>query len=137
MAETVAQHFAGYFKASYDGRQDDEIARAEFLRLTNSHIVWTQVHGDFKDKAKAATFQPYPHWRELHECCGLAVREWSKDRYEYFSGNITCAKIMQTAMQILKMTYGLNAPKWWIPLMRKLRGEEQQQKPKGWNPTPF
>jgi hypothetical protein len=134
MAETVADHFAGYFEGSYDGQQSDDRARAEFVRLTNSYIVWTQVHGDFKDKAKAAVFVPYPHWRELYECCGMAVREWSKDKYEYFQGDITCARIMDTAMKILRMKYGLNTPKWWIPLMRTLRGEKQPQKSGKWNP---
>ena len=118
--ETIADHFAGYFARSYDGRQDDPAARADFCRLTNNYIMWTQVHGDFKNQAKAAAFVPYPHWRELHECCGLAVREWAKNR-NMWSGDITCARIMDTAMKVLRMKYGLNAPKWWLAMIVQLR----------------
>lgn len=128
----VSEVFNQHFQRAYDGSKDDEYARADFMRLTNFQIVWTQVHGDFKDVAKRATFQSYPHWRELHECCGIAVRETiAADKMCLYS-DIMCARIMGAAMAILRSKYGFNAPKWWIAVMNQLRA-----RPIGahqWNP---
>jgi|HubBroStandDraft_6_1064221.scaffolds.fasta_scaffold13243_5 hypothetical protein len=129
--ETIEQHFAGYFVHPYGGEYhralasgprppEAESGRADFCRLTNNAIIWTQVHGDFKNKAKAALFVPYAHWRELHDACRDSVREWSKDK-EVYNGNPTCAAIMQTAMEILMKRNGLKAPPWWIPMLMGLR----------------
>lgn len=133
---TVARQFAGYFIGSYDGQQDDEQGRADFNRLTNFNIMWTQVHGDVKNATKRALFVPYAHWKELHECCGMAVRAHAVNGDDYY-GNLTCAKIMQTAMEILRKKYGLNAPKWWIPMMMELREDKAKPKRGGWNPNPY
>ena len=119
---TLADKFNGHFQRPYDGRQDDELGRADFCRLTNNHIIWTQVHGDFKNVEKRALFVPYPHWRELHECCGVAVAESIKaDPYCFYS-DPACARIMGAAMVILRKKYGLNVPRWWIPVMNEVRG---------------
>jgi len=124
-SKTVAQHFKGYFGGSYDGsygRPEAEQPRADFIRLTNFNIMWAQVHGSFKDKVKEVTFTPYPHWKELHECCGRIVRQYEKDG-EFWHGDITGARMMEHAMKLLRSLYGLNAPRWWIPLMKQMRGE--------------
>jgi len=123
---TVAARFAGYFKDSYDGSYnvpESEQPRADFIRLTNYHIMWAQVHGNFKDSVKCETFQVYPHWRELHECCGRIVRQYAKDG-AFWQGEGTGAHMMNDAMRLLKSLYGFNAPRWWIPLMRQMRGDE-------------
>jgi hypothetical protein len=133
--KTVAAYFTGYFEGSYDGSYDTpeaEQPRADFIRLTNYQLMWAQVHGNFKDAAKRETFQPYPHWRELHDCCGRIVRQYAKDR-AYWHGEITGARIMQDAMRLLKSLYDLNAPRWWIPLMRQMRGEGGAAPTKGSN----
>lgn len=135
---TVAARFAGYFGEVYDGSYDTREAeqpRADFIRLTNYQIMWAQVHGNFKDAVKRETFQPYPHWKELHECCGRIVRQYAKDRV-YWQGDITGARMMNDAMRLLRSLYGINAPRWWIPLMRQMRGEEiASPKKPAWSPT--
>jgi len=120
--KTLSEVFAGCFQHTYDGSQQDRVSYHEFNLLTDNRISWTQVHGDVKDLAKRALFVPYPHWRELHECCGLAIRSAiSLDKTQLHSG-IDCARIMGAAMAILKKKYGHDAPKWWLPLMRQVRG---------------
>ena len=55
--ETVADHFHGYFGGNYDGSYHTpqaDAARRDFDRLTDNCLMWTQVHGDFKDAAKRA-----------------------------------------------------------------------------------
>jgi hypothetical protein len=80
--KTLAEKFAGYFEHSYDGEQENERGRLDFVRLTNYNIAWAQVHGDCKDIAARARFVPYEHWPELHECCGIAIRETiANDKY--------------------------------------------------------
>jgi hypothetical protein len=130
--ETVADHFAGYFTLDrYDGSHNyerkrgtpqyvmEEKARLDFYRLIPEHFSWTQVHGDLKTEWKKATFTPYPHWPELYESCKLAIAAHAG---EWFSGNETCAKIMDTAMHILRASHGMNAPRWWLAIMNQLRG---------------
>jgi hypothetical protein len=120
--KTIAEEFAGCFQESYNGAQEDRIGREDFMRVTDSRISWSQVHGDFKDLAKRGLFAPYEHWRELHECCGIAVRvAISLDKLQIYSG-LECARIMGAAMKILKGKYGHNAPRWWLPLLKKVRG---------------
>lgn len=138
---TVAARFAGYFQGTYDGSYDTpeaEQPRADFIRLTNYLIMWAQVHGNFKDAVKREIFQPYPHWKELHECCGRIVRQYAKDG-EYWDGEVTGARMMNDAMRLLKSLYGFNAPRWWIPMIRQMRGDEvpasKQSRP-AWTPRP-
>jgi hypothetical protein len=136
--ETVAEHFTGYFTLDeYDGSYArsrkmsgaEDQARADFFRLTDNYLIWTQVHGDYKDRAKAARFKPYEHWPQLYESCKRAVAAHSTDAFDCsFNGSETCAKIMDTAMRILKMEYGLNAPKWWLPLIYQLRGKPKYER---------
>jgi hypothetical protein len=119
---TLEEKFRGCFERIYRGNQDDRAARYEFGLLTNNHILWTQVHGDFKDLAKRLKFEPYPHWTKLHECCGHAIREAIKMDPKGLYCDSACAKIMDAAMVHLRTKYSLNAPRWWIPLKRKLQG---------------
>jgi hypothetical protein len=126
--ETVAEHFRGYFSSNYDGSyqtpQSDH-ARHDFDRLTNFRLIWSQVHGNFKDAAKRALFKPYRHWPELYECCRDAIREHAALETLY-SGEATCARIMRDAMTILRVRYGLNVPRWWLPIMDELRGKNHE-----------
>jgi hypothetical protein len=131
---TVAARFAGYFNGRYDGSydtRDAEQPRADFIRLTDFHIMWAQVHGQFKDAVKRELFTPYPHWTELHECCGRIVRQYASDGM-YWEGPVTGARIMNDGMRLLKSVYGFNAPRWWIPLIRQMRGEEVSQPKQPW-----
>jgi hypothetical protein len=126
--KTVEEHFRGYFSSTYDGSyhtpQSDR-ARLDFGQLTNLELDWAQVHGNFKDAAKRALFKPYEHWPELYECCRDAIREHSALETSYYGGP-TCAKIMRDAMTILRARHGLNAPRWWLPIMDKLRGKNHK-----------
>jgi hypothetical protein len=126
--ETVADHFQGYFGGNYDGSYHTpqaDAARRDFDRLTDNRLLWTQVHGDFKDAAKRALFVQYPHWRELHECCCDSVREHSKLETQWVGG-FTCAKIMRDAMTILRVRHGLKVPRWWLPMMDQLRSAREE-----------
>jgi hypothetical protein len=120
---TVGEHFRGYFVGDYDGSygtQKADQARRDFSRLTNLKICWSQVHGDFKNAAKRSVFVPYPHWPQLYEACRDSIRAHAEIG-NWFSGANTCSKIMDDAMKILRARHGLNAPRWWLPLMKQLR----------------
>ena len=131
----LSEMFKGHFENSYDGQQGDERARAEFMQLSNFHISWTQVHGDFKDLAKRVTFVPYPDWPQLYECCGLAIRAAIAEDKTTFYSDHQCARIMGAAMQILKTKYGKATPKWWYPVMLELRGVKDRKDSKpAWRP---
>jgi len=128
--QTNAAKFAGLFEGTYDGRQEDEKARASFMAISNHRITWTQVHGDVKNAAKAVLFEPYPHWQELYECCGLVVRAAVKiDKTQIYTER-GCARIMGDAMTVMMKKYGLKVPRWWIPIMQELRGEKRPK----WSP---
>lgn len=127
---SVAEKFKDRFTRPYDGSYDDSrevyIAREDFMQLTDYHISWAQVHGDFKDVVKRAMFIPYPYWKELHQACGDVIREHSKLGTEYV-GRETCVRLMRDAMKLLRARHGFNTPKWWLPLMDQLRGVEKKE----------
>ena len=136
---TIAEFFDGYFQLpEYDGsygsttgRDNDlgNVARRDFDRISRGHIIWAQAHGNFKDRAKAALFEPYPYWPQLYEACKLAVKSHVDDKYDQnFCGDETCAAVMDTAMRILRMKYGLNVPKFWLPIIYTLRGKTLKPK---------
>jgi hypothetical protein len=128
--ETVVDHFQGYFTSeSFDGSYDtpqSHRARHDFYQLTNNIISWAQVHGNFKDAVKRAKFQPYEHWPELYDCCRRIVREHSALETQW-EGGYTCAKIMRDSMNLLRELYGLNVPRWWLPIMDDLRGAKKKK----------
>ena len=123
--KTVAELFSGFFAGSYDGSfhtpQADR-ARHDFDRLTAYRLIWTQVHGDFKDAAKRALFQPYRYWPELYDSCRAAIQAHTELETQY-EGEKTNANIMRDAMTILRERYGFNVPRWWLPIMDDLRGK--------------
>lgn len=128
---TVAEYFKGFFTKNYDGGfgwPQDIVGREDFDRLTYGRIIWTQVHGDFKDAAKRALFNPYPYWPELHKACRDVIREHAKLETE-FSGPDTCARIMRDAMKVLRARHGVNTPRWWLPLMDQIAGRDRQEQP--------
>jgi hypothetical protein len=124
--KSVTEHFQGFFTGTYDGSygtpQSDQ-ARRDFSQLTDYHLIWAQVHGDFKDAAKRALFQKYPHWPELYQACKDAIREHCTLETPFEGGN-TLAKIMRDAMTILRARNGFNAPRWWLPIVDNLRGRD-------------
>jgi hypothetical protein len=125
---SVEEHFRGYFEnSSYDGSQDDTRARHDFSRLTDNWILWTQVHGDFKDVAKRCLFEPYPYWHQLYLCCKQVVEQSSAlgNQYQYW-GPLTNAKMMGDVMTVMRQRYKLNTPRWWLPIMNKLRDRKGQ-----------
>jgi hypothetical protein len=128
ICETVGDHFQGYFTGTFDGSygtSQADRARHDFDRLTNNWLLWTQVHGDFKDAAKRAVFVQYPHWSELYECCRDAIREHAVLETQWV-GKPTCAKIMRDAMTILRLRHNMKVPRWWLPLMDQLRGAREE-----------
>ena len=128
---TVKEWFAGSFtQPHYDGSYHDargfrtaasEEASHSFAALTDSHIIWSQVHGNFKDATKRALFTPYPHWPELYDACQRVVRAHSELGTEWW-GPLTAAKLMGDAMTVLREKYGHQVPRWWLPVMNGLRG---------------
>ena len=129
MNENVKEQFADVFLpgTTYDGRYhtdawppEDEQARESFNRLTDGRIIWTQVHGDVKNAVKAAMFQPYPNWPQLYECARDIV-EQHRRLNTYYAGDVTCAKLMGDTMALLRARYGLNVPRWWVPIIKALR----------------
>jgi hypothetical protein len=56
---------------------------------------------------------------ELIDCCRKALA-----RFDHINepDRKTHAEIMGTAMELLKTSYGLNAPPGWYPVMKQLRG---------------
>jgi hypothetical protein len=122
--DTVKEQFSQVFTdPDYDGSYHTplaESARASFVELTGGIIMWTQVHGDFKNVVKRGLFEPYPHWSELYRSC-RAVVEAHAALNTQFSGDVTRARIMGDAMALLRAKYGHNAPKWWLRIMNQLR----------------
>ncbi len=62
--------------------------------------------------------QSYPQRPQLKECCRWAFEELAKEPYR---GRLSCARVMGRAMELLREIYGCNAPRGWVPVMRRLR----------------
>jgi hypothetical protein len=130
---TVKEHFAEFFaQPVYDGSYHDtrgfrtdasEEASASFAALTNNIIIWTQVHGDVKNAVARAACIQYPNWPELYSCCRDVIRAHGELGSEFW-GPLTCAKLMGDAMQLLRGRHKVNVPRWWLPIMSKLRRGE-------------
>jgi hypothetical protein len=128
---TVKEKFNGLFtQQRYDGSYHDatgfrtaasEEASRSFFALTDGAVVWTQVHGDFKDAAKRAMFAPYAHWPELYDALRSVIRAHGDLGTEWW-GSATGAKVMGDAMTVLREKYGHSVPRWWLPVMNRLRG---------------
>jgi hypothetical protein len=133
--KTLKDYFNGYFVGEYDGSygtEESHQARRDFSQLTNCRIIWSQVHGDFKNAAKRALFQPYPYWPELYQACKDAIRAHVELDTTY-SDTPPLAKIMRDAMTILRERHSCNVPRWWLPIMDELRGateKKEQARPK-------
>ena len=128
----VSEHFAGYFQLPvYNGEYGTasgyqppaaRVAGRDFEQLTDCCLVWTQVHGDYKDAALRATFQPYPHWTELYQCCKDILREHGPGKLDsWYSGPMTNARLMGDVMSLMRRRHELDVPKWWLAIMKKLR----------------
>jgi len=128
--ETVKEQFAEVFtEPDYDGSYHTPLAesvRESFIELTGGCIVWTQVHGDFKNVVKRGLFEPYPHWAELYRCCRTVI-EGHAALNTQFCGDHTRARIMGEAMALLRAKYGHNAPKFWLPIMNRLRATNDEK----------
>ncbi|HYW40186.1 MAG TPA: hypothetical protein VE957_18915 [Terriglobales bacterium] len=115
----VKEHFAGLFtEPFYDGSYHTPLAEhasESFRALTDGVLMWTQVHGDFKDAVKRALFKPYPHWPELYDACQSVVRAHADLGTEWW-GPLTGAKLMGDAMTVLRDKHGQSVPKWWLPI---------------------
>lgn len=62
----------------------------------------------------------YDARQELAGACCEAIRQM---RNQPFLGRVTCAEIMDRAMVFLRMRHGIDAPKGWLPVLKKLRAE--------------
>jgi hypothetical protein len=125
--KTVKEEFTGYFTLPrYDGTFDDlegQRAERDFRQLVGGYYLnWSQVHGSVKDRVKAAMFVPYEHWTELYDSARRVVRVASERGMEYW-GPLTNARLMGDTMAVLRAMYEYNAPRWWLPIMRRLRAE--------------
>jgi len=119
--QTVRENFARFFTQDcYSGKQQDSEAKSSFNELTNCRLMWTQVHGDVKDPVKRALFRPYTHWPELYASVRAVLKSHAELETE-FVGDWTRARIMGDAMAFLRAQYGVDAPRWWLPLMQQLR----------------
>ena len=129
----LVEQFAHIFRyPTYDGSYHgangfrtpaSEEACGSFFELTHGNVVWSQVHGDFKSVVARGLFQPYEHWPELYECCRKII-EGHAALNTVFEGDDTRAKIMGESMALLKAKYGYRVPRWWLPVMNKLRGKK-------------
>jgi hypothetical protein len=72
----------------------------------------------------------YDRTRELADSCRAAIEELSA---KVFRGRSTLADIMGRAMERLRKDYGYDAPKGWLPVMRKLR-QQIETEPAGSGP---
>jgi len=130
--ELVRDKFKGLFsQESYDGSYHDatgfrtaksEEAAQSFGELTSGCLNWCQVHGDVKDATKRALFEPYSHWTELYDSCKRVLKAHADLKTEWW-GDATGAKMMGDAMTVLRERHHMNAPKWWLPVMKRLRGQ--------------
>lgn len=77
-------------------------------------IVESISDGEFD----AGYLAKYKHLQELTDSCRLAIEQLSR---RSFSGRTTCAAVMGKAMEILRANHNANAPRGWIPVMKKLR----------------
>jgi hypothetical protein len=128
---TVKEKLVGFFtQPSYNGSYHDtsgfltdssEEASNSFGALTDHAIQWAQVHGNFKDATKRAMFTPYPYWTELYDACQRVVRAHVDLGTEWW-GPETGAKLMGDAMVVMREKYGHQVPRWWLPIMNRLRG---------------
>ena len=116
-----------FTEPDYDGSyhtennpETDSAARESFRVLTNEALNWCQVHGDFKNAVKRAAYEPYPHWPQLYRCCRDVLKAHAELNTGFY-GPVTCAKLMGDAMALLRQRHNLNAPRWWLPIMKRLR----------------
>jgi len=121
---TVKEHFTEFFSQPvYDGSYGTDAsveARQSFGALTDNIIVWAQVHGDHKNAVARAAFVKYPNWPELYACCRDVIRAHAELGTEFW-GPLTCAKLMGDSMELLRGRHKVNAPRWWLPIMARLR----------------
>src|SRR5208282_5143301 len=90
----------------------------DLVNSTLEEIVVTISDGEFDP-----TFlSRYQHGDQLKECCVLAVDRLAADP---FAGRVTCAHLMGRAMELLRHSYDLNAPRGWVPVIRTLRSPLQ------------
>jgi hypothetical protein len=61
----------------------------------------------------------YPHWLELLECCNEIITKMANYN---FVGRKSCADVMDAAMKLQSRRHKNNAPKPWLPVLRKLYG---------------
>jgi hypothetical protein len=94
--ETVADRFQG---AAYEPVE-------EIVRLISD--------GSFN----TGPLNVYPFKSQLAEACREALNQM---RNEPFNGRGMCAAIMSRAMELLKIKDHLNAPRGWLPVLKKLR----------------
>jgi hypothetical protein len=121
---TLKNRFHGRFelpvyRGEYTGNIGDT-ARRDFSELTNNYIIWAQVHGKFKNAVKQALFEPYPCWEQLYESVKKVLAA-NIDNNTQDLGDVTNAKLMGDVMAYMRAKYGLNAPRWWLPIMNTLR----------------
>ena len=98
------------------------------LRTSGLRIGQVLASGDIPvisdGKFDVGYLSVYRYQQELEECCQLALYELSD---EPFQGSASCAKVMGRAMELLRETYSLDAPRGWVPVMRKLREESRRE----------
>ena len=81
---------------------------------------------DLSDQEFDCTFlKPYEHTDELMWACNAALRELSDEPFE---GRKSRARVMGLAMEQLRSVHKLDAPRGWLPAMKRLRTESPELK---------
>jgi hypothetical protein len=114
---------------------DSDLDRRTWARTIGVVLAGVDLHTLSNGEFDVTYLTKYPHRRQLEECCEKAVEELADQPYE---GRISCARVMGRAMELLREDYGFDAPRGWVPVLRRLRAVEggaERQLDKGRRPS--
>jgi hypothetical protein len=95
-------------------------ALRDVWNLDDLELIERLSDGEFNTQA----LTNYEHTGELGDKCREAIQELSAS---VFRGRPTLADVMGLAMERLRKDYNYDAPKGWLPVMRKLREQTETE----------
>ena len=107
----------GSLKSAGGGRLIGEVIDLDF-NTTDREIISRVTDEEFD----VEYLDGYSHTEELARCCWDAVQDLADEPY---LGRVSNARVMGAAMEKLRRGYCQDAPKGWVPVMRKLRGKSK------------